>query len=370
MRVYIAVINDLVTDQRVHRVADLLIQKGFMVTCIGRRLKTSPELEGYSFRHRRFRMLFTKGPLFYFCFNLRLFFTLLFVSKPSLIIANDLDTLPASYMASRIRRVKLIYDSHEFFTHVPELIQRKQVQKIWKWIEYRYVRKLKYAVAVNQSIAEIYRRLYKTPFKVVRNVPYKREPCPDINVKEQFEGIKLIIYQGSLNVGRGIELVIETMQYLNNAVFIIAGTGDIEAELKNLVKEKGLSDRVIFKGRLTPRELVPLTCAADIGISLEEDRGLNYRYALPNKLFDYIQARVPVLCSDLPEMSRIVRTYGVGVATDEREPKRVAAIIRYMLEERSDGAWREALDRAADELCWENESKVYLDLLSQCGILK
>ena len=76
-----------------------------------------------------------------------------------------------------------------------------------------------------------------------------------------------------------------------------------------------------------------------------------------------------MLCSDLPEMSRIVRTYGVGVATEERDPKKLAGIIRYMLKERSNGAWMEALNRAADELCWENESQVYLDLLNEYGIL-
>ena len=138
---------------------------------------------------------------------------------------------------------------------------------------------------------------------------------------------------------------------------------------RKLVKENDLGGKVIFKGRLPPGDLFPITCAADLGISLEEDRGLNYRYALPNKLFDYIQARVPVLCTDLPEISRIVRAYGVGVATDERNPKKLAGIIRYMFGERSEGAWREGLDRAAAELCWENESEEYLALLRDCGII-
>lgn len=368
-RVYISVINDLVTDQRVHRVVDLLQQRGMEVTCIGRRLPRSPDLKGVSFKHRRYRMLFTKGPLFYACFNVRLLITLLFAHKPILFIANDLDTLPASYMASRIRKVKLIYDSHELFTQVPELIDRPRVQRVWKWIEYWYVRRLDYALTVNHSIAEIYRRLYKTRFRVVRNVPVKREPCPDQQVKRDFAGKKVIIYQGALNVSRGLELVIETMQYLENTVFLVVGSGDIDAALRTMVEEKNLEEKVFFKGRLFPPELFPLTCAADLGISLEEDRGLNYRYTLPNKLFDYIQARVPVLCSALPEMARIVNTYGVGIATLERTPRKLARIIRYMLEERSEGAWREALDKAATELCWENESKVYLELLSECGIL-
>ena len=120
--VYISVINDLVTDQRVQRVANLLADQGMDVTCIGRRRKWSPALEGKRFKVSRFRLIFNKGPLFYLFFNVRLFIKLLFVPHPELFIANDLDTLPAVYLVAKIRRVRLIYDSHEFFTQVPELI--------------------------------------------------------------------------------------------------------------------------------------------------------------------------------------------------------------------------------------------------------
>jgi len=293
----------------------------------------------------------------------------LFASKPDLLISNDLDTLPACYLVSRLRRIPLIYDSHELFTQMPELIQRKQVQAVWKWIERKLVPKVRYAVTVNESIATIYRRLYGTPFRVVRNMP-ERKLCP--SKEETGTGIRdgqTIIYQGALNVGRGLELMIDAMQYVQEARLVIAGSGDIAEELKGRAEEKGVGDRVTFVGRLLPGELTALTMQADLGISLEEDRGLNYRYALPNKLFDYIQCRVPVLCSALPEMARIVETYGVGVSTGERDPEKLAGIIRYMLQERAEGAWMPALERAAEELCWEKESMVYRDLLKECGVL-
>jgi len=350
-------------------VAHLLLDQEMDVTCIGRKLKDSPELEHVRFKYRRFRMLFTKGPFFYACFNLRLFLTLLFVRKPGLIISNDLDTLPAAFTASRIRRVPLIYDSHELFTQVPELIERKRVQSIWKRIESFYVPRVRYAITVSYPIAEIYRRLYKTRFMVVRNMPEMRSPERNMWVRKEYEGKSIIIYQGALNVGRGLELMIRAMQFIKDSVFVIVGTGDIAMELHTMVEEEGLADRIIFKGRLLPGELSQLTMSADLGISLEEDLGLNYRYALPNKLFDYIQSRIPVLCSDLPEMSRIVRTYGIGIATDEKDPERLSGIIRYMLEEWNSGAWKDALDLAADQLCWENESQVYLDLLHESGVL-
>lgn len=368
-RVFISVINDLATDQRVGRVANMLLSQGMDVFCFGRTLKNSPSLENFPCTSRRFRMLFTRGPLFYASFNLRLFLNLLFTRKPALFISNDLDTLPANFLASRIRSVPLIYDSHELFTQVPELIHRKRTQGIWKRIEALIVPKVKYAITVSYPIAEIYRRLYKTRFKVVRNVPERRTAVSSPWLRKEYKGKSIIIYQGALNLGRGLELMIQAMQYVENAVFVVAGNGDIEHELKQLTVEKGLSEQVIFKGRLLPDELAALTMSADMGISLEEDLGLNYRYALPNKLFDYIQCRIPVLCSALPEMSRIVETYGIGIATREKNPKKLAGIMKYMLEERSSGAWLDALDRAAEELCWENESQVYLDLLSECGVL-
>jgi len=365
-RAFISVINDLATDQRVGRVAKLLSEQGFEVICLGRRLKNSPELKNRPFKHRRYRMLFTRGPLFYMCFNLRLMITLLFVRKPAVMISNDLDTLPANFLSSRIRSVPLIYDSHELFTQVPELIHRKNVQFVWKVIERILVPKLRHAVTVNYSIATIYRRLYGTRFKVVRNVPEKLEYTPrEVDPAAQ----QMIIYQGSLNVGRGLELMIDAMHHIQNVRFVVVGTGDIEDELKQRVVQSKLSDRVEFMGRMLPEDLVALTLRADLGISLEEDLGLNYRYSLPNKLFDYIQSRVPVLCSALPEMSRIVDSYGVGISSKERDPEKLAGRIRYMLKERSGGAWMEALNRAAEDLCWENESVIYLELLNDCGVL-
>ena len=365
-RVYISVINDLATDQRVGRVAKLLVEQEFDVTCLGRRLKKSPDLKNKVFKHRRYRMLFTGGPLFYACFNLRLLTSLLFAKRPALLISNDLDTLPANFIASRIRRVPLVYDSHELFTQVPELIHRKTVQSVWKGFESWLLPKLRHAVTVNYSIATIYRRLYGTRFSVVRNVPEKiaYTPREDTGMERQ-----IIIYQGALNMGRGLELMIDAMQYLENVRFVIVGSGDIEEELKARTEQKNLGDKIDFRGRMMPEELVPLTLSADLGISLEEDLGLNYRYCLPNKLFNYIQCRVPVLCSALPEMSRIVDSYGVGISTKERNPEKLAGIIRYMLNERAGGTWKEALNRAALELCWEKESAIYLELLRDCGVL-
>ena len=141
---------------------------------------------------------------------------------------------------------------------------------------------------------------------VIRNFPlYIRNlPKSRVNIKQPNE--RIIIYQGSLNLARGLEIAIQAMEFIDNAKLVIIGKGDITAELKQLADKAELHNKVVFFERMPYEELMEYTVQADLGISLEENTGLNYYYALPNKLFDYIQARIPVLVSDFPEMARII----------------------------------------------------------------
>ena len=364
-RVYIAVINDLVTDQRVRRVVELLGEQGAEVHCFGRVLRGSPPADALHCRVTRYNMIFRKGPFFYAFFNLRLALTFLFLRRPDLIISNDLDTLPACRLAAGLRKITLLYDSHELFTEVPELIERKFIQGIWLAIERRLLPGLKHAVTVSPSIAEYYRHRYGVEFRVVRNLPVFREPDPTAVGREE----KVIIYQGALNVGRGIELMIKGMNFLEDVRLLVVGTGDIENELRNMANTAGLSGRVQFTGRVHPEELSAITCRASLGLSLEEDRGLNYRFSLPNKIFDYIQCRIPVLCSDLPEMGTMVRQAGVGMVLEERTPEGFAAAVTRMIADGERGIFDAALEKTSAEFCWEKEKEVYLSVLKDCNIL-
>jgi glycosyltransferase involved in cell wall biosynthesis len=158
-------------------------------------------------------------------------------------------------------------------------------------------------------------------------------------------------------MGRGLEMLIRSMQWIEDAGLIIAGSGYAEKELHSLASSLNLQTRVIFTGRLKPADLLIYTRASDLGVSLEQNLGLNYYYALPNKLFDYIQSRIPVLTSDLPEMSNIVKNYGVGETISTGDPRELAMAIKNMLDEDGVGPTRKQnLEKAAQELCWENEA--------------
>jgi len=160
-------------------------------------------------------------------------------------------------------------------------------------------------------------------------------------------------------MGRGIEAAIRSMQFIEGAELWLAGDGDITLQLKQMVTELKLDDKVKFLGRLPLLQLQQLTLKADLGISLEEDLGLNYRFALPNKLFDYIQAGVPVLVSNLPEMKKIVEHYQIGVIAESHQRKELAELMKTALfDQEKRRVWKQNLLKAANELCWENEERI------------
>jgi hypothetical protein len=107
----VSVTNDLVTDNRVSKVCDFLISEGFSVTLVGRKVKTSLPITGRNYRTKRFNLIFNKGPLFYLEYNFRLFFYLFF-RKATILVSNDLDTLLANFLVSKVKNVKLVYDTH------------------------------------------------------------------------------------------------------------------------------------------------------------------------------------------------------------------------------------------------------------------
>jgi len=354
-----------VTDNRVHKVAISLQKMGFEPVLIGRLLPESHVVER-DYKTHRMKLLFRKGAMFYFEYNLRLFFYLL-KSKIDVFVSNDLDTLPANYLVSRIKRKPLVYDSHEYFTEVPELIGRPVVRTIWTWLEKLLVPKVDAAYTVCDSIAEVYHDLYKVDFKVVRNLPVcsatEKIAHSMTRSHRMSNSSKIILYQGALNLGRGVGAAIRSMPYLDGAELWLAGDGDQTSELKELVAEMKLESKVKFLGRLPLHQLHEVTRQADLGISLEEDLGLNYRFALPNKLFDYIQAGVPVLVSNLPEMRHIVEHYQIGAIAETHQRKELAELLRNALFDQDKRlVWEQNLPRAASELCWENEEKTLQDI--------
>lgn len=387
-RIVVSVTNDLVTDQRVRRTCSALREAGYDVVLIGRRSGRGskygptrhevPHQASHLPHQHKMRLLFKRKALFYAEFNVRLFFKLLFM-RADLFFANDTDTLLANYLAARLRCKPMMLDAHEMFPEVPELVGRPRVKAVWTAIEdYVFPRIARHsnmcAVTVCQSIADIYRDRYGLEMKVVRNVPmnYPVETPLSENVESLLaDGRRVLLYQGAVNVGRGVDWMINAMPYLPHCHFVVAGVGDEYERLRGECH----ADNVTFLGRLAPEELHSLTKRASLGISLLENRGLNYYYSLPNRIADFVQGGVPVIATDFPEIRRVVAGYGIGelvppapfsVNTNKSEPPEphylADVIVRALCKwdnMPADVRQRRFVQAAAD-LSWDNDKKILL----------
>jgi glycosyltransferase involved in cell wall biosynthesis len=356
----VSVINDLVTDQRVHKTCTTLSEMGFDVLLVGRTKRDSLPLAERKYSTYRMKLSAEKGVWFYVAFQWRLFW-FLWSNKADVYVSNDLDTLWPNYVISKWRKKPLVYDTHEIFTEVPELVNRKSKQNMWKRLERRIFPKLKYVFTVNESIADWYENEYGVRPEVVRNIPRKASAITRKLTRKEVhlpENKKIILLQGAgINVHRGAEEAVEAMQFIDDAVLLIIGGGDVIHQLKEMAEKEHLEGKIIFVSKLPPDELRAWTALADIGLTLDKDTNINYRFSLPNKIFDYIHAGIPVLASDLVEVKRIVETYDIGRVTPDHHPETIAKIIKEMLEGPEYIAWKTNTRKAVEELTWEREEE-------------
>lgn len=368
-RAVVSVTNDLATDNRVARTCAVLQELGYEVLLVGRKLPGSLPLER-PYRTKRMRLLFNKGALFYAEYSTRLFFLLLF-SRATLLFSNDLDTLLPNFIAARIRGRKLVYDTHEFYTEVPELVERPRIRAVWLAIERWTFPKLKTVITVNRSIADAYHARYGNTVQVVRNIPMKRDlgPRPSREELELPTDKRVLIMQGAgINVHRGAEEAVLAMRDLPECLLLIIGGGDAWPVLEQLVKEHALEDRVRLMGKMPYERMMAYTRNADLGLTLDRDTNLNYRFSLPNKLFDYMHAGLPVLATDLPEVAGIMRANDIGTVLPEATPETIAQAVRELF---GDGeriaALRANATFAARKLDGEQEAAKLRALLEHLG---
>jgi len=306
------------------RICTSLANAGYNVLLVGRKLNTSVPLSQQVFQQKRIRCAFNKKFLFYAEYNLRLFFLLLFKSMDA-VCAIDLDTIASCYFVSRLRNKLRIYDAHELFSEMKEVIRRPRIKQMWSRIERYYVPKFVNGYTVSESIAEEFGRRYGVRYSVIRNLPVERELAVNRPIEK-----KAFLYQGAVNEARGLEALVEAMNYVD-AELHLYGDGNIDEEIKDLIRQSGLEKKVIMKGKILPAELYAVTQNAYAGINLVEPEGLNQLYSLSNKFFDYIQAGIPQLTMDFPEYKKINDTYQVAVLTSTITVSEIADKLNVLL---------------------------------------
>lgn len=362
-RVVLTVTNDLNSDRRVQRSIAALRSLGYETTFVGRELNDSEALN-FDFPSRRFKLWFNKGFFFYAVYNLRLFFFLLFSKPFDVYWANDLDSLLPNYLVSRLYRKKLVYDSHEYFTGVPEIQGRPLVKGIWKALESFIYPKLKHILTVNESIANLLEQDYGQRPKVVRNIAESFLPS-EVKSREEL-GLRneafLMINQGAgINVDRGMEEVFQALDLLDPQVeLLLVGKGDVIPKLKEMAKAKKMEERIHFIAPLPYAEMLHYTLNADLGLSLDKDTNLNYRFSLPNKLFDYIKCGIPILSSKVVEVRKIVEGEKIGLSLAV-EPQAIAKAVEEI--RLKPNVFEGNLKAAAQKHNWEKEEKRLIDFI-------
>jgi glycosyltransferase involved in cell wall biosynthesis len=350
-KIICAVTNDLSYDQRMQRICASLVKAGYEVELVGRERRASVPLREQPFRQTRLRCRWEKGKLFYLEYNLRLLLYLLF-SRFDQLCAVDLDTIVPVWIAGRLKGGRLIFDAHEYFEEVPEVVRRPFVQKIWAGVARRFIPRMDRCYTVGPALAERFKALYGKPFGVVRNLPYRQEGISPRALPEK----PLFLYQGALNEGRGLEALIGVMSAFPHAELWLAGEGDLSETLRQMVREQGLEAQVRFLGYVQPADLPALTQQATIGFNLLENKGLSYYYSLANKAFDYIQAGLPSVQMDFPEYRRLQEEYGVFQLVADLQPATLIPAIRHLLEDKEYySQMSQSCLAAAAELCWERE---------------
>jgi glycosyltransferase involved in cell wall biosynthesis len=347
-RIYFTVTTDLSYDQRMDRICSSLAENGFDIVLVGRRLKHSLPLTDRNYKTVRLGCWFNKGKAFYVEYNLRLLLFLLF-KKMDGICAIDLDTIIPCYYTSKFKGIKRIYDAHELFTELKEVITRPAVKRLWLRIERKFVPRFKWGYTVSDGIAQEFHRRYKVDYLTIRNLPVLR-PLSIYTPAEKF-----ILYQGAVNEARGLESLVEAMKMISTKL-VIAGDGNFMKQLKNLIVENNVQDKVIFKGMLPPGELFGLTQQATFGVAFPESEGLNQLLALPNKFFDYLHGGLPQITVDYPEYRKINEVYNVAVLVPDIKPPTIAMAVNGLLNDPVRlASLKENCLNARQELNWQKE---------------
>lgn len=360
LKVAFSVTNCICNDQRVLKIATVVSKLGCDVTIAGRKSGSCCNSDSVPFETKRFRMLFKRSFLFYSFFNIRLFIFLIF-HKFNLLVSDDLDTLLPNFLISKLKKIPLVYDSHEYFTGVPEIQNRPFVKWVWKSIEKLLFPHLKFIMTVSDSIASQYEKEYGLRPEVLRNCSLNAGDITPFSRKElniSGDHLLLILQGTGINIDRGGSELIDAVNLCDDVSLLIVGDGDQFAFLEEKVIKLRLTNRVKLIPKCPWRTLMRYTRSADAGLSLDKNSNLNYQFSLPNKIFDYICAGIPIIATELPEIKKIVTGYKCGILISDPGPEKIIMAIKEL---RDNHDFLDELKNnsaiASESLNWENESK-------------
>lgn len=356
-KILFAVTTDLNYDQRMQRICSSLSLHGYSVLLAGRKWPESKPLQPQVYRQHRLNCFFHKGKFFYLEYNLRLFFFLLF-QRADAYGAADPDTALPIWLKAKLTDKPFIFDAHEYFSEVPEVVERPKIQRFWQWVEAFIIPKAQLRYTVTQSLARLFQEKSGYPFEVIRNITVlKPQPIPP-------KPNRYILYQGAVNEGRGLEMLLDVMPEIEAELWI-CGKGEVLDNLVEQAEKIGISGKVKFLGYVLPAELEKITRQAYIGVNLLENRGLSYYYSLANKFFDYLHAGVPQVVINFPEYENLNNQYHVGLAIPLEKAALKNALTLLLTDEKQYAGMVKNCLVAREELNWQQEEQKLTALYEQ-----
>lgn len=357
-RIVCTVTNDLNYDQRMIRICSSLSNAGYHVTLIGRKRANSKPLQERTFSQKRLPCFFDSGKMFYIEYNLRLFLALLFV-RCDVLCAIDLDTILPVLFASRLRNKKRVYDAHELFCEMEEIVRRPRIYKVWKAIERYAVPKFQTGYTIGTCYAEEFRRMYGVQYGIVRNATILQP------LQASTPGERYILYQGAVNHGRAFETLIPAMRSVD-AKLIICGEGNFFEEANALVDRFQLHEKILFKGYVPPEQLRSYTRDAYIGITLFTNEGKSNYLSLANRFFDYMHAGVPQLAMDYPEYRLVNTEFEIATLLPDTAEQTIARALNDLLQDTAKHARLKAnCNRAREVYCWQQQEITLINTYKQ-----
>ena len=368
-RIIFAVYDDLEHEYRGYKTAISFIKAGYDVKIIGVRF-SNKRLKGWNkVPYKRIRLL-NNFPLI---LNMIIFWIslmlILIKEKTNCLYSHDIFPLFPVCLVSKLKRIPFIYDAHEFWHGNSQTENRPAAKKFWVSYEKLFIRSASKVITVSRSIAEELEKIYKIDnVSVFTNLPLKKSIPADKKKIHSMLGLdddcRIVLYQGHFLVNNGLDKIIKAFSGVKcKSVLVLIGNGSEKQMLETLVLDLSLRDRVFFIGPFPHEELIQYTVCADIGLCLIKNHGRSYYYSTPNKMFEFIQAKVPQIASDFPEIASFVKGYNVGIVTDPSDQEMISQTIDSMLYDQDRlMKFRENCEKAAENLVWETYDEEFRTL--------
>ncbi|WP_228257309.1 glycosyltransferase family 4 protein [Marinobacter sp. NP-4(2019)] len=284
--------------------------------------------------------------------------------RPDVVHAHDVNVLPTAWLAAKLSGAKLVYDAHEISSGREGY---RKIGRLVAWVEKAIMPKAAGSITTTEARAKFFARAYRMPRPLVlQNRPRLVRVEGDDRLRRELgleESYPIVIYQGGLQPGRGLDRLVEAAAKVDGAYFVFVGGGSVEGELKALVEKLGLQSRVFFIPTVPLAELPYYTASADIGVQPIENTCLNHFTTDSNKLFEYVVARLPIVATGLPEIARVVKQHDLGLLVPSGDTKALSAAIQRLVD---DAALRKRFsinaENASAELNWEEQEQALVSM--------